>query len=622
VWYVNAEKESERDYCMQKQLQLAGIEPHRYKADSFGTCIDKETFVDCLQRQGYGDCVQGGVDWTAVSVHGANETNSLEVSSRIIANWCSHKRLFSQLASSSDPPEFFLILEDDAYLNYTTMSPEIEKFLMAHRGMDWDLVIVDMMFTQVDYVYHNKLRGGVCNAYEASRHDGRPVWKVPRVEGNATGSGSSIQGCLVERCSFCGAQAFLVQTSSLKRLVSIMEGMPTVPLDWFPRHLPNALAWRPEVALNPRGLDRRAPEFCSAKVLVSNIDKHNTSDGHLDHPQGKSRTSKSASVSGKYAFVQLAVDMPGAIPGTSLWPVLPMARALLRVGSKYPLLLLTNLSQSLDGAPLDQALQKLNCRLLPVSDVPLPSALLQSFNPTFMQRWKFAWLKLQVWRLTEFDKLVWMDSDSIITRNVDWLFHQSGTWMQRDNWECTDAFRGNPTCSGIMLLEPNEDTFAGMMQYSSTLRSLYFGDQALIEGYFRDILGTPVRLLDHVDAAFGHCIGRTLPGVSNRDMQSPVVKHIWDIPAFVHKSSRENECFGFNYTLQLVSNNGTTQNTCDNHPLGKWWRELFCDAASITEITSSSVFSVCNDFAQSTYASLESTSKHSPLRNSLASVFL
>merc|ERR1712048_582542 len=115
-----------------------------------------------------------------------------------------------------------------------------------------------------------------------------------------------------------------------------------------------------------------------------------------------------------------------------------MARALQRVGSKYPLILLSNLSQSPDGSPLAQALQKLNCRLLPVSDVPLPSTLLHSFNPDFMQRWKFAWLKLQVWRLTEFEKLVWMDSDSIITRNVDWLFHQSGTWMQRDNWDCTD----------------------------------------------------------------------------------------------------------------------------------------------------------------------------------------
>jgi hypothetical protein len=204
-------------------------------------------------------------------------------------------------------------------------------------------------------------------------------------------------------------------------------------------------------------------------------------------------------------------------------------------------------------------------------------------------------MKLQVFDLTQFEKLIWMDSDAILFRNIDYLFHRDGTWMQRDNWDCTDAFQGNYECSGIMVLEPSADTYAGMMRYVSELKEARFGDEAVIAGYFRDVARTPISLLDHVDAAFGHCIGK-MPGISYRNESGSLVEGIWDMPAFVHKSSRDNECFGFNATIQRRTISGTTLNICDYNPVGPWWRQMFCEAVHVTGTVSSSVSSFCSLF--------------------------
>lgn len=590
AWYVNVQTERARDVCMQKQLGLAHVVPHRYEVDSFGACLDKDTFAVCLKNQGFGDCVQGGIDWAAVSVHGTNEENNLEVASHIISNWCSHKRLFSKLADSAEHVQFFLILEDDAIINDTTMKPAIESFLQTHHSVDWDMVVVDPINSQVDYETHNRLEGGNCDAYTAGHHHGRPIWQIPRADSNASGQRVDARSCLVGNCSFCGAQALLVKKSSLRRIVSIMERIPALPMDWLPRHVPNAIAWKPQVAMNSVGLNRSAPSFCSGNVLVSTIDTDSTV---ARRSRKLPAVQDSSHVQGKYAFVQLAVDPPGNAPATYVWPVLPMARALQRLGSRYPLVLLTNVSRLPDGTDLAEAMRKLNCYLLPVSRVPLPDSIRQSFR---LPRWDAAWLKLQIWGLTQFEKLIWMDSDAIPFRNMDYLFSRNGTWMQRDNWDCTDAFKGNRECSGIMVLQPNADTYAGMIRYASTLAEARFGDQAVISGYFRDVAGTPVSLLDHVDAAFGHCIGR-MPGISYRSESSgSLVEGIWGMPAFVHKSSRLNECFGFNATAQSLTINGSMVNICDYNPVGPWWRQVFCEAVHVTGVISSSVSSFCSQF--------------------------
>mmetsp|Transcript_107745 Transcript_107745/g.300288 ORF Transcript_107745/g.300288 Transcript_107745/m.300288 type:complete len:356 (-) Transcript_107745:86-1153(-) len=305
---------------------------------------------------------------------------------------------------------------------------------------------------------------------------------------------------------------------------------------------------------------------------------------------------------GKYAFVTMAHDPPGTTL-RNLWGALAAASALQRL-SVHPLVLLTNLSHFPDGTSVADRLGSLNVQVLPLQHVPVPVALLREDhylpcaerNPPVCG---FQFLKLQVWRLTQFEKLIWMDTDAILTRSVDWLFERKGVWAQQDNWDCGSwvsfLARTNPTlthivdalqrrlwgtprqqrqsdslCSGMMLLEPSEGTYQELVRFMSTLNSAPGGDQEIIARFFTEVKREPVHLLNVSTASFGQCIGKGIPGGV--------------IPALVHKSGWENSCFQF----------GADEATCSRHPLGKYWHNHLCAAISLTGISASALGRPCS----------------------------
>jgi len=263
TWYVNVRGATARDQCMRKQLEKAQVTPNRYNADVFAMCNNTHTFADCLKRQGLGDCVKGGIDWQSIRAR-ADGMASLDTASHIISNWCSHKRLFSQLAESNSAP-FAMVLEDDAVLNSATFKMKVESFLLDYAATEWDMVVIDPLYVQFDIVHEFKITGAMCNAFKVGSHHGRDVWQIPRTNRPA-------QRCMVQHCNFCGNQALLVRTSALKQVVARMESMRVLPLDWLPRYLNRSLAWRPQLAMNPYGLDHGIPDFCSKEVTVSTIE--------------------------------------------------------------------------------------------------------------------------------------------------------------------------------------------------------------------------------------------------------------------------------------------------------------------------------------------------------------
>merc|ERR1712151_1160747 len=125
--------------------------------------------------------------------------------------------------------------------------------------------------------------------------------------------------------------------------------------------------------------------------------------------------------------------------------------------------------------------------------------------------------------------------DAMVTRNMDGLFSRQGFWMMRDTWQCD--METETRCSGLMLLEPSEEHYQGLLRYANSLKKLFKADQELIVGYFNDVVKKPPQLFDHREATFGHCLGH-VPGVNSTQIlkrwkfESP-----WRMPAFAHKSS-------------------------------------------------------------------------------------
>jgi hypothetical protein len=287
----------------------------------------------------------------------------------------------------------------------------------------------------------------------------------------------------------------------------------------------------------------------------------------------------------RYAYVLMAYDVPGT-PVQHIWRALALVRSLQRL-SNFPILLMSNTSHFPDGTHIRDAFGRLNCQVLPVHEVPLPRTAAKQIMPI----WRVAYWKLQIWRLVEYDKLIWLDNDAIVMRSLDYLFDRAPTWGQKDAWVCSsNTSAQNWLCSGLMLIEPSEETYQGMLKYAATKKDWWRnGDQKLIDEYFREVRGHPVKLLDVTEAAFGKCLGR----IPNLFRETP--GEVWNMPAFVHKSSVHNECFYFLIAAQLREIQGQTVNICHFNPLGAAWRDVFCDGLLMSRVTTDVTRSFCSD---------------------------
>jgi hypothetical protein len=297
----------------------------------------------------------------------------------------------------------------------------------------------------------------------------------------------------------------------------------------------------------------------------------------------------------RWAYVMMSYNQPGN--AEHLCGVVAVAGALRRLKSLYPLVVLTNTSNFPDGTSLTESLRRLNVILLPVYEVDMP---VKHQKRLMYQHWKIAYWKLQIWNLVQFEKLIWLDSDTILFRNIDWIFQRPWMWAQRDDWFC--QLNMTKVCSGIMLLYPNASDFQGMIQHAEVMDDLTDGDQQLISSYFAVKRKKAISLLSDLEAAFGQCIGKPPAPYINAD--GSAVWGIWNMPSFVHKSGGwgntndnlySNVCFMPNITMQLYTVGGATLNMCQFHPLGPYWRRLFCDAIAVMGVRLEELEAFCDD---------------------------
>lgn len=112
------------------------------------------------------------------------------------------------------------------------------------------------------------------------------------------------------------------------------------------------------------------------------------------------------------------------------------------------------------------------------------------------EHWNHTFDKLFVWSLTQFDKVVYLDSDMQVIRNIDYLFdcpHMSA--VRADQWNEPGIDKLN---SGLIVITPNKEEFDGLCQLTSSgqvkLRNM--GDQDIIRAYYHD-WGTKKELTLH-----------------------------------------------------------------------------------------------------------------------------
>jgi glycogenin len=103
-----------------------------------------------------------------------------------------------------------------------------------------------------------------------------------------------------------------------------------------------------------------------------------------------------------------------------------------------------------------------------------PNPLTQQMLPRFGA----AYTKLRAWELTDFDKVVLLDADTIVLQNVDELFERP------EIAAAPDFFMPDRFSSGVMVLEPSAATFGRMMDTLAETSSYDGGDQGFLNIFF------------------------------------------------------------------------------------------------------------------------------------------
>lgn len=100
--------------------------------------------------------------------------------------------------------------------------------------------------------------------------------------------------------------------------------------------------------------------------------------------------------------------------------------------------------------------------------------------------WNRTFDKLIIWSLEEFEKVVCLDCDMQIIRNIDYLFeapHMSA--VIADQWNEPGLDKLN---SGLIVIKPNIKEFEGLKELwnSGQIKLKNVGDQDIIRAYYKD----------------------------------------------------------------------------------------------------------------------------------------
>ncbi|MEO1092547.1 MAG: glycosyltransferase family 8 protein [Pseudomonadota bacterium] len=176
-----------------------------------------------------------------------------------------------------------------------------------------------------------------------------------------------------------------------------------------------------------------------------------------------------------------------------------LARSLRRTGTDAPLLVLAK-----PGIPGLDAVERAGGTVVEVAPLPLSAAFrerharpAQHAAAPFTKGEKPAFhdpldnfVKLRLWELDQFERIVFLDADTVVVRAIDKLLGYPEFAAAPNLYESlADMHRLN---SGVFVAAPSKSTFEAMLQHLDTPHSWWRRtDQTFLETWFADWHGLP-----------------------------------------------------------------------------------------------------------------------------------
>ncbi|XP_051168804.1 nucleolar and coiled-body phosphoprotein 1 isoform X2 [Leptopilina boulardi] len=168
--------------------------------------------------------------------------------------------------------------------------------------------------------------------------------------------------------------------------------------------------------------------------------------------------------------------------------------------------------------------------------------------------------KLHCWRLTQYEKCVFVDADALVIRNCDELFDREELSAAPDvGWP--DCFN-----SGVFVFKPSQQTYDSLIAFATAQGSFDGGDQGLLNMFFSD--WSQKDISKHLPFIYNMCSSATYSYL-------PAFKQFGNEVRIIHFIGSTKPWLQYFDTLT-----GIVQPPLDsNHiqPLLQIWWNIFCD---------------------------------------------
>ena len=136
-------------------------------------------------------------------------------------------------------------------------------------------------------------------------------------------------------------------------------------------------------------------------------------------------------------------------------------------------------------------------------------------NPEYFPRLEYIFTKLQIYTLTNYDRVVYLDADTLVNENVDEL-------CSCNAYHCS-VLRDTFFNSGVIVAIPSTTIYADMMSKYTSMHSYTGGDQGFLNNYFWNGEECPFfdpkqKLESAIATDVSHLRCHRLPGYYNGDV--------------------------------------------------------------------------------------------------------
>ena len=185
----------------------------------------------------------------------------------------------------------------------------------------------------------------------------------------------------------------------------------------------------------------------------------------------------------KYSYVTLLSD------DSYLYGIILLSESLKEVKSQYPLEILV--TPNISNAVLD-ILDQLNLKYTKIDLIKNEqfTNYNKKINQQFAKTWDTCFTKLQVWNMTYLDKVIYLDSDVMVLKNLDHLFNYPHMTSAIDG-EYFNVWPEDPHFNaGILIIEPNHQEYENLLKYTEEFQIDQWGknqciaDQELLNLYY------------------------------------------------------------------------------------------------------------------------------------------